>query len=320
MELPPDLVTLAQDQHGVLSRKQFEQAGVPAGLVRWHSTRDWRSVLPGVLLLHTGQPSDRQRLVAAQLYAGPRSWLRGDSALACLGAGGRLTSPVKLYVPHPQRSRRVMWVSIAATRLGNERLVEKDGLRLSCRARAVTDAAAEAVDDRTARAIVVGAVQEGFVRVVDVQHWVGVRRRNGTRRLKQALAEAAAGAWSVPEADLAALLRRAPGVAGWWANPALQDAAGRHLTTPDLWLDEVGLAVMVHSRQFHSSVLDWDATVLADQDLRDAGVEVVPLTPRLIGAEPAAALDAVLAGLGRARRRPRPTVVATPREHFSWAA
>ena len=271
-------------------------------------------------MLNTGQASDQQRLAAAMLYAGPTSWLRGDSALACHGAGSPLSAPVKLYVPHPQRSRRVMWVSIAATRLTNERVVERGPIRMSCRARAVVDAAAEAIDDRTARGVLVGAVQERFVRLADVQHWVGVRRRNGTSRLKSALAEAASGTWSLPESDLARILRGTPGLAGFWANPEVTSEEGVPLTTPDLWLDEVGLAVMVHSRRFHSGVLDWDATVLADQDLRDAGVEVVPVTPHLIATDPGRAREAVLAGLARARRRPRPAVLASPRDAFAWTA
>jgi hypothetical protein len=71
-----------------------------------------------------------------------------------------------------------------------------------------------------------------------------------------------------------------------WANPALHDPLGRRLTTPDLWFDDVALAVMVHSRVHHSGVLDWEATVAADEDLRTAGIDVVAVTPASIAAEP----------------------------------
>jgi hypothetical protein len=270
-------------------------------------------------MLNTGQPTDQQRLVAAQLYAGPAAWFRGETALACHGAGApAVRAPVQMFVPHPQRSRRVMWLSIAATRLTNERIVERGPLRISCRPRAVVDAAADVVDERQARAIVVGSVQERFVRLADVQHWVGVRRRNGTVRLHAALREAASGAWLVPESDLARVLRRSPLLNGLWANPGLTTDDTVPLTTPDLWIDDVALAIMVHSRRFHSKVLDWDSTVLADQDLRDAGVEVVPLTPHVIATDPDTCLEAVLAGLDRARRRPRPPVIATPRDAWAW--
>ena len=249
MQIPDEVRALAEAQSGVVSRSQLEAAGVPPGLIRWHSGRHWRSLLPGVLMLATGQASDQQRLVAAQLYAGPAAWLRGETALACHGAGEPgLRAPVRLFVPHPHRSRRVMWLSIAATRLTNERLVERGPLRISCRPRAVVDAAADAADERQARSIIVGAIQERFVRLADVQHWVGVRRRNGTVRLTTALAEAASGAWSVPESDLARVLRRSPALSELWANPALTTSDDVPLTTPDLWIDDVALAVMVHSR------------------------------------------------------------------------
>lgn len=313
MQLPDEIRALADAQLGLVTRQQLNAAGVPAGLTRWHSADRWRSLLPGVLMLNTGLPTPDQQLLAALLYAGPHSWLAGASALARhTPSRSATTLPVQVYVPHPHRSRRVAWVTIRATRLTNERIVERGPLRLSCRARAVVDAAADAVDDRSARGLLVGAVQERVVRLADVEHWIGVRRRNGTIRLKAAAREAAAGAWSVPEADLARILRRSPTFSALMANPTIEDPLGRRLTTPDLWLDDVAMAVMVHSRQFHSGVLEWDATVDADSDLRDGGVEVVPVTPFAIEHRPDAVLARVEAGYLRAKARPRPAVVARP--------
>ncbi|MDN5765270.1 MAG: hypothetical protein L0H96_15790 [Humibacillus sp.] len=321
MQLPDEIRRLAETQFGLVTRAQLNGAGVPPGLTRWHSGDRWRSLLPGVLMLNTGLPSQDQRLMSALLYAGSDSWLAGASALACHSSSMRLASgPVQVYVPYPHRSRRVGWVTIRSTRLTHERLVERGPLRLSCRPRAVVDAAADAIDDRSARAIIVGAVQERVVRLADVEHWVGVRRRNGTVRLKSALREAAAGAWSLPEADLARLLRGSQMFAGLMANPALEDASRRRLTTPDLWLDDVALALMVHSREFHGGVLDWDATVNADSDLKDAGVEVVAFTPHDIEHRPDAVLARAEAGCRRARARSRPAVVSTPRATIALAS
>lgn len=264
-------------------------------------------------MLNTGLPTPDQRLLAALLYAGPQSWLAGASANARHAPGRSAPAlPVQVYVPHPQRSRRVAWVTIRATRFTNERLVERGPLRLSCRARAVVDAAADAVDDRSARGLLVAAVQERVVRLADVEHWIGVRRRNGTIRLKAAAREAAAGAGSVPEADLAKILRRSATFAALMANPTIEDHLGRRLTTPDLWLDDVAMAVMVHSRQFHEGVLEWDATVEADSELRDEGVEVVAVTPFGIEHHADAVLARAEAGYRRARARPRPAVLARP--------
>jgi hypothetical protein len=318
MQLPDQLLALAEEQWGVVTRRQVLDTGVPPGAIRWQVGRRWRALLPGVLLLSPSLPSGDQRLVAALLAAGDGSWLSGSTAAACHGlidAGS--TSSVHVMVPYPARSRRVGWVSVRATSLLDERLVTRGPLRLSCRPRALVDAAAQAPDDDAAAAMVIRAVQERLVRVDDVQHWLCVRRRNGTVRLKRAVAAAATGAWSMPEAQLGSLLRRCGRFAGLMANPALVDERGRPLTTPDLWDDEVALAIMVHSRQFHAGTLDWDATVDTDEDLRACGIEVVAVTPNAIERHPDKVVARVLAARERAARRPRPPVVAMARE---WTA
>ena len=164
----------------------------------------------------------------------------------------------------------------------DERIVTRGPLRLSCRARALVDAAAGCADQAVARALIIDAVQQRLVRLDDVAQWVEARSNHGRRRLRQALAEAAIGAWSLPEADLLRLVSDNSRLPRPWANPVLHDPVGRRLTTPDLWIDDVALAVMVHSRAFHSGVLDWEATVAADEDLRAAGIEVVAVTPASI--------------------------------------
>lgn len=321
MTLPEAIKELDAAQLGVVARRQLVEAGLPAGFIRWHTAQRWRSLLPGVLMLNTGLPSPEQRMMAALLYAGPDSWLAGHTAAQLHGViepGPML--PITVFVPYPQRSRRIAWARIRATRLTNERLVERGPLRLSCRPRSLVDAAADAADERAARHMIVSAVRERLVRLDDVQHWIGARRRNGTVRLKQAAAEAAAGSWSVPEADLARLLSPSADLPPLLANPSLRDGDGRPLTTPDLWADDVALAVMVHSQKYHAGTLDWEATVAADQDLRGAGVEVVPVTPTSIERSPDDVQERVVAAYRRASARPRPRVTATPKDFLHLAS
>ena len=96
-----------------------------------------------------------------------------------------------------------------------------------------------------------------------------------------------------------------------WANPQLW-VGNRRLPTPDGWFDDVALAVQVHSRQFHSGHLDWEATVGADAEFVEHGIPVLAVTPRQIARSP----DDVVARIERAHAaaslRPRPLVVATP--------
>jgi hypothetical protein len=130
-----------------------------------------------------------------------------------------------------------------------------------------------------------------------------------------------AGVWSVPEGDLVRLLRTSRVLPEVMANPELTDDRGRRLTTPDVWIDDVALAVMVHSRQFHSDELDWEATVESDADLAAARVVVVPVTPASIERQPQRVLERIEGAYVQAKAsRLRASVTATPRLVFAKAS
>lgn len=248
MHLPDAAADLARSQHGVLTRRQLLEAGVTPDTLRWRVGRDWRLLLPGVYALQTGPPGQRQRLVAAQLVGGEGSWLAGTTAAALHGIEAcSLTPPLRVLVPAPRRSRRIAWVEIRGTTLLGEPVVDRGPLRIGCLPRAVVDAAAETGDERRARGVVIEAVQRRLVRLDDLEHWVDARGRHGSRRLRGILDEVAAGAWSVPESDLLALVRTSRTLPTPLANPVLAGPAGEVLTSPDIWFDDVGMAVLVQS-------------------------------------------------------------------------
>ena len=314
MDLPQPALDLARRQRGLLTRRQLADCGVSAAVVRWRLGRTWRLVLPGVVLLDWAMPSDLQRCIAALLYAGPQSWLSGPSA----GALHRVVAPtprsrVHLLVAAPGRPRDVGWLSIRRTHLVDERLVTDGVLRYSCLPRAVVDSAAAMAPDE-ARALIIETVQRRLVRLDDVSHWIEARRPNGRAVLRRALAEAAAGAWSLPEADLARLMSRSSVLPEPWLNPELRDVDGSRLTTPDLWLDDVAMAVMVHSREYHGGVIDWESTVERDADLSACRVVVVGVTPGAIARDPDRVLRRIeTAYLTALRSGRRAQVTATPR-------
>jgi hypothetical protein len=303
MPLPDLALALAAEQHWVLSRHQLLAAGVSRETLRWRIGRDWRLVLPGVYALQTGLPSQEQRLVDAQLVACEVSWLAGTTAAALHGLKScSLALPIRLLVPRPHRSRRVAWVDIGATSLLGEPVVERGPLRLGCLPRSVVDAAAQVPEERRARALMIEAVQRRLVRLDDLEHWVDARGRRGSVRLRRLLAEAAAGAWSVPESDLLTLIRTSSRLPEPMANPILTGTRGEPLTSPDVWFDDVGMAVLVQSRQYHSEGLDWDATVVAGSDLSTAWVVVVGVTPEALARDPRGQLFRVERAHAAARR------------------
>lgn len=291
MGLTDAAAALVAEQEGVVSRRQLLEAGVTRETLRWRVGRDWRLLLPGVYALQTGLPSQTQRLVAAQLVAGQGSWLAGSTAASLHGLRAcAVTLPLRVLVPAPRRTRRIAWVQIRSTELLGEPVMNRGPLRLGCLARAVVDAAAETPDERSARALVIEAVQRRLVRLDDLEHWVDARGSAGSARLRAILAEVAAGAWSVPEGDLLSLLRTSRRLPPVMANPLLTGPGGQTLTSPDAWFDDVGMAVMVQSRTFHADGLDWDATVEAGADLSAMRVVVVGITPSALARDPAGQL------------------------------
>ena len=99
------------------------------------------------------------------------------------------------------------------------------------------------------------------------------------------------------------------------ANPEVRASSGRRLTTPDVWIDDVALAVMVHSRQWHADGLVLELTVEQDTDLQTARVVVVGVTPHSIRSRPRWVRERVETAYLEARATGvRADVVATRRD------
>src|SRR5215472_6058714 len=85
------LLRILAAQHQVIGRGQALACGIPPSTVdSWSRPQGkWQRLLPGVFLTVTGRPTPEQRLIAALLYAGPRSVITGPAALRAY----RLRSP-----------------------------------------------------------------------------------------------------------------------------------------------------------------------------------------------------------------------------------
>ena len=71
-----------------------------------------------------------------------------------------------------------------------------------------------------------------------------------------------------------------------WPNPELRTRGGAALPTPDGYIEDVGLALQVHSRRYHQRDEDWEATVEGDTALGEAGVHVLGVTPKTLTEQP----------------------------------
>ncbi len=316
MDFDDETWWLVRHQLGLLSRRQAIAAGYPLDEMR-RDARRWRPVLPGVWLVQPGELSPERREVAGLLYAGPGARLAGLSAARRLGVtAADPADTVRIEVPAPRRGRDLGWLSIRRSYADDDGILRGPWL-ISAPARAVLEAAA---------AIGIEAVQRRIVTVDELVVTLAQRNRRNSALARQAVQSAATGAWSRPEAHLLTALAKSPILPPVWPNPSLR-YQGKALVSPDAWLDEVGMAIMVHSRRFHSGdpialggsgrSADWDDTVERDAELTELGVIVVAVTPARIYRDVTEVVRRVERTYESARRRPRPPVHATRRSILS---
>ena len=315
VELSRPVRDLLARQDGLATRAQLLDHGVSLETVRWHAGRGWTPVLPRVLLVSGGELTTRRRQVAGLLWAGPTSALAGPTAARHHGVkaadpGGR----VQLVVPAPASPRSFGFATVRRSQIPDPDVVRIGPIRVSSPARACVDAAMATRSPSSRVAILVEAVQRGIATVEELTAVICLLRPRDAHGLKDALAAAGSGAWSVPEVELRDLVCTSAVVPEPWLNPTLVDADGSGLLTPDLWFDEVAMAVMVHSHAYHSQGEDWADTVERDGELVAAGVVVVGVTPHRIRRDPAAVLRRIERTHVTASARPRPGVTATPKD------
>ncbi|MGL5818222.1 MAG: hypothetical protein ACRCZD_02415 [Phycicoccus sp.] len=315
-EFRPEVLDLLARQDRVATRAQLVALGVRDEVVRWNAGRGWRVLLPCTYLLSGGDASTRQRHVAALLWAGDAAVLGGATAARWHGVtAADPRGRVHVVVPAPQRSRSSGFAEVRRTLLVDHHTLARGPVRVCSAARAAVDAAVAAGSADTRSVIIIEAVQRRLTTVDEVAEWVHRLRPRDAARIRPALDQAATGAWSLPEVQLLDLVSGSSVLPSPWANPRLE-AGGAVLTTPDVWFDEIAMAVMVHSRRHHSDGDDFDETIEADAGLTAAGVVVVGVTPRRIRRDPAAVLARIERTHEAASRRPRPNVRATPRHRL----
>lgn len=305
---------IASRQWGIVSRAQLLSAGMSREAIRWRAARHWRSPLPGVYAIEPGRLGLRQAAMAAQLYAGPSGLLGGPAAARLHGVESvRLAGLIDIVVPMNGRTRTIGHARITRTRISEPEPYHRGSLRLMSPARAVAGTLRSMPTDEVAAEVAIEAVQRRIVALDDLRHWTSLLGRAGSARAERALAAVASGAWSIPEHRLAEAVSDLKGLPNPWLNPTLCDDHGEPLTTPDLWFDEVALAVMVHSRRYHSNGAQWDDTITSDAELAATGVVVVGVTPHQVSEGLHEVLPRIARAYAAAARRPRPGVKAIPR-------
>lgn len=289
-------VPVIPGQRGLVTRQQLYQAGWTRSAVAHRLRRDWRFLAPGVIVPHAGPVDEQQRLVAGQLWAGPSAVPTGLHALAALGLE-RLPDARPLFLVRDSCRGRSTRCARAARTTRPALVVRHLGVvRVASAERAVADAsrygqaAPEAITSLT-----MAVLQRRLTVPVRVEQELWSSRPNRLRPVRRGLEEFTGGAWSLPEAALGRLVQSSTVLPEMLRNCRIRNADGRWLGTPDGYFPDAGLAVQVHSRQFHSGRDGegrdrWVDTVEKDGALISSGVIVLGVTPTTLARRPAAFL------------------------------
>lgn len=289
--------------------KTLEELGVPRRTIwrRCECGGVWRMLLPGVVLLGNGEPTDEHRIEAALLRAHEGSVLTGVHALRRYGLRNLPpTEEVHVLVPAERAITSTGFVHIERTRrLPSPRI--RAGLPTAPVFRAVIDAARRTADQDVAVAMAAEAVQRRLCPPWALAEELDRQHRAETRALLPMLEPILSGAHSVAEADAWNLWARS-GLPKFQWNVSVFDAAGRFVAKPDGWCDEVALAWEIDSRGYHSEGDHFRATLARNARYAAAGIVVLQTLPSRIRSEPDKVLAELRAAFESARRRPRPDV------------
>ncbi len=264
-------------------------------------------LLPGVVLLGTGEPSGDQGIEAALLHGRDGSVLTGVHALRRYGLRNLpLTGEVQVLVPAERAIASTGFVHIERTRRLPSPLI-RSGVPTAPVSRAVIDAARRTVDQDVVVAMAAEAVQRRFCLPLALAEELDQQHRAETRALLSGLEPILRGAHSVAEADAWSLWARS-GLPEFQWNVKVFDAAGRFVAKPDGWCDRVGFAWEVDSRGYHSEGDHFRATLARNARYAAAGIVVLQTLPSRLRSEPDAVLAELHAAFRSAQRRPRPDV------------
>jgi predicted transcriptional regulator of viral defense system len=181
-----DLWEIAAGNHGIVTTRDAEDAGVPTVQMRQLASRGALERVAQGVYRHTGVPRDSKTELAAVLAAaGEDAFLEGDTVLALWDLA--LVNPVKIHVGTTRRTRKTLPRHAVVTMrpaVAEEDLTTFDGLRSVTVRQALVDASGRLIGER-----VMAAVDDALRRdLLDEQAAAEVRGAVAARRRKLAMA------------------------------------------------------------------------------------------------------------------------------------
>jgi hypothetical protein len=269
----PDALPRVLDRHDALAR------GLTAAAVRWRLTRRlWTPMLPGVY--RTGSDVTRWDLLDAALaYAGREALISGAAALWASAIKVPFPDRILVLVPVGVRPRASRWVLVRPSARPVEQLLDT-GPRRVATARAAADHALtlKGIDD--VRHLIARVVRDGQCSLDELAAELARGPRNGSKLLRQALAEVADGAASAPEARAARALRRAD-VPPFEQNAVIPLPGGGHYVADFYWR-ALRAILEIDSVEYHLDPAQWRRTMDRHLILETLGHSVIHRPPSAV--------------------------------------
>ncbi|MFI9387574.1 hypothetical protein [Kutzneria sp. NPDC052558] len=305
---PAALAALADGApDGVVRAAELRAGGVPGPEIaaRCRPGGPWQRLLPGVLLLSGAEPSRRQRLRAALVYAGEEAAITGlDAAGLDHDLGVRAVGDVHVLVPAAKRPTAFGYLVVErTTRMPTP--TERDGLRYAPVPRAVLDAARRECDAIRLRALLSGPVRHGLCGVAELRAELDAGNQNGSAAPRAALRAVSDGVVSLTEGLARKVARGALLPPPRW-NVPIRDVTGALLGVVDAWWDEVALGWEAGGQHFRLG----PHPPGRDARLSAAGVIMLRTVPEVLRRDPDGVRRDLVDAFRRAANRVRPPVHA----------
>lgn len=306
------ITAIRRAQGDLITRSQALSAGLSPDALR-HRLRDggpWKTVLPGVYLMHNGGLTGSQREVAAVLYAGRECVVTGIAALQRHGVRVPISEMVDVLIPDATKRQSTGFVRTHRTIRMPDRPLVVGGVRWAPPARAIADATRNDLDPRDVLALVADAVQQRKCTVADLAAELNIGPSQRSATLRAALEGVIDGIASVTEGDMRKLIKsgRLPEP---MYNPRLY-LGSEFLAQPDLWWRDAGVAGEVDSREWHLLPAQWERTMARHAKMSAAGIIVIHVTPRRIRMEGGGVLAEFRSAIEVGRQRPALPIRAVP--------
>jgi very-short-patch-repair endonuclease len=276
--------------------------------------RRWQEPVPGVIVLHSGALTRRERLVAALTWAGEEGRLSHTSALHLLGA--RVEEPVgrrrvagvrgdyevppdaglvQVTVPHGRHLEPVGFVVVHQSRrpLGD---VVVDGLRTTSAARAAVDVALTATRRQDVDHVIADVLQKDLAGLEDLVGELRLAGRRSTGWLKDAVADAARGMRSVGESDLRRVIAAADLPEPEW-GAAIDTPSGTYFV--DAYWRSRRVAAEADGAMFHLGAADWDRDLRRQNAIQGLGVRLFRFPVRRLRTAGPSCAEELRQALGR---------------------